>query len=173
MQWQSALASPQPQYAFNATCGSMSLEELFHLRMAHTPIPNLAKMSRLVKGTPRCLQFTKLLRFLCGVCQEAKAKCQPYPPASTHVSSHEDDLMTWDSFNMGESYSSLGGNRSVSVFVIHSSSYAITLLHKDRTFPTMKRLLVRAFARAGFTPKKVRHDGAGEYVSEQLQEWLA
>mmetsp|Transcript_60528 Transcript_60528/g.124585 ORF Transcript_60528/g.124585 Transcript_60528/m.124585 type:complete len:505 (+) Transcript_60528:1524-3038(+) len=172
-QWQSALASPTQQYSFNATCCSMSLEELFHLRMAHTPIPKLAKMSQHVKGIPRCLHFTKLLRFPCGLCQEAKAKRQPYPPASGNVSTHEDDLMTWDSFDMGEAHASLGGNRYVSVFVIHRSRYAITLLHKDRTFPTMKRLLIRAFARAGFTPKLVRHDRAGEYVSEQLREWLA
>jgi len=171
--WQSALASSPVECSFNATCGSMSLEELFHLRMAHTPIPKLAKMSRLVKGTPRCLHFNKLLRFPCGLCQEAKAKRQPYPPASTNVSTREDDLMTWDSFDMGSTHTSLGGNRYVSVFIIHRSRYAITLLHKDRSFDTMKRLLVRAFARAGFTPRRVRHDGAGEYVSEELTAWLA
>mmetsp|Transcript_57331 Transcript_57331/g.117328 ORF Transcript_57331/g.117328 Transcript_57331/m.117328 type:complete len:1978 (-) Transcript_57331:6636-12569(-) len=170
--WQAALASLPVDCSFNTNCGSMSLEELFHLRMAHTPIPKLAQMSRHVKGIPRCLHFTKHLRFPCGLCQEAKAKRQPYPQASTNVSTHEDDLMTWDSFDMGSKHTSLGGNRYVSVFVIHRSRYAITLLHKDRSFETMKRLLIRAFARAGFTPKRVRHDGAGEYVSEELTTWL-
>eukprot|EP00286_Rhodomonas_abbreviata_P014033 CAMPEP_0181339602 /NCGR_PEP_ID=MMETSP1101-20121128/29358_1 /TAXON_ID=46948 /ORGANISM="Rhodomonas abbreviata, Strain Caron Lab Isolate" /LENGTH=1796 /DNA_ID=CAMNT_0023450611 /DNA_START=148 /DNA_END=5539 /DNA_ORIENTATION=+ len=107
-QWQSALAPTPVQCSFNANCGSMSLEELFHLRMAHTPIPKLAKMSRMVKGTPRCLQFTKLLRFPCGICQEAKAKRQPFPAQSTNVSTREDDLMTWDSFDMGDAHKSLG-----------------------------------------------------------------
>jgi len=107
------------------------------------------------------------------VCQEAKAKRQPFPPASTNQSTREDDLITWDSFDMGSAHISMGGNRYVLVFVIHSSRYAITLLHKDSNFETMKRLLIRAFARACFTPKRVRHDGAGEYVSEQLTNWLA
>jgi len=54
-------ASHQDETAFNAVCGSMSLEELVHLRMAHTPITRLAAMSRLVHGLPRHLQFSKIL----------------------------------------------------------------------------------------------------------------
>eukprot|EP00961_Rhodomonas_salina_P075722 1016071-Rhodomonas_salina.1 len=60
---------------------------------------------------------------------------------------------------MGEKHLSLSGNHYVSVFVVHRSRYAIVLLHKDCTFETMKSLLICAFARAGFTPKRVRHDG--------------
>eukprot|EP00286_Rhodomonas_abbreviata_P028108 CAMPEP_0181313458 /NCGR_PEP_ID=MMETSP1101-20121128/14257_1 /TAXON_ID=46948 /ORGANISM="Rhodomonas abbreviata, Strain Caron Lab Isolate" /LENGTH=1511 /DNA_ID=CAMNT_0023420409 /DNA_START=376 /DNA_END=4908 /DNA_ORIENTATION=+ len=171
--WQAALTSSPTEFSFHSNCGSMSLEELFHLRMAHTPVPRLAAMSRLVKGVPRCLHMNKVLRFPCGICQEAKAVRQPYPPASTHTSTHENDLITWDSFDMGNQHLSMGGNRYVSVFVIHRSRYAITVLHKDRKFDTMKKILIRAFARAGFTPKRVRHDGAGEYVSEELTAWLA
>jgi len=171
--WQAALTSSPTEFSFNASVGSMSLEELFHLRMAHTPIPRLANMSRLVKGVPRCLHQNKVLRFPCGICQEAKAIRQPYPAASTNTSTHEDDLITWDSFDMGSQHLSMGRNRYISVFVVHRSRYAITVLHSDSTFSTMKRILIRAFARAGFTPKRVRHDGAGEYMSEELTAWLA
>eukprot|EP00961_Rhodomonas_salina_P174584 2354946-Rhodomonas_salina.1 len=73
-------------------------------------------------------------------------------------SRHEDDLMTWDMFDMGEKHTSLCCNRYISIFLIHSSRFAITLLHKDRSFDTTKSLLICAFARAGFTPKRVRHD---------------
>eukprot|EP00961_Rhodomonas_salina_P057855 777307-Rhodomonas_salina.1 len=37
---------------FNTHCGNLSLEELFHQRMAHVPLPKLAKMSHLVDGLP-------------------------------------------------------------------------------------------------------------------------
>mmetsp|Transcript_68603 Transcript_68603/g.143115 ORF Transcript_68603/g.143115 Transcript_68603/m.143115 type:complete len:1720 (-) Transcript_68603:7252-12411(-) len=171
--WQAALHATPTEYSFNCNCGTMSLEELMHLRIAHTPVPKLSVMSRLVSGLPRGLHFNKIIRFPCGHCQEAKAKRQPYPAASTSVSTRESDLMTWDSFDMGDKHPSLGGNRYVSVFVIHRSRFAITLLHKDRSFETMKGLLIRAFARAGFTPKRVRHDGAGEYISTEITEWLA
>eukprot|EP00961_Rhodomonas_salina_P149809 2016940-Rhodomonas_salina.1 len=64
--------------------------------MAHTPIRRCATMSSKVKGLPRPLSFHHSLRFPCGCCAEAKAKRQPYPPASETQSRHEDDLMTWD-----------------------------------------------------------------------------
>eukprot|EP00961_Rhodomonas_salina_P249617 3374131-Rhodomonas_salina.1 len=59
---------------FNARCGNLSLEELFHQRMAHVPIPKLAKMSLLVDGLPRHLHFPKALHVPCALCDEAKAK---------------------------------------------------------------------------------------------------
>eukprot|EP00961_Rhodomonas_salina_P229850 3106296-Rhodomonas_salina.1 len=40
----------------------MSLEELFHQRMAHVPILKLAKMSHLVDCLPCHLHFPKALR---------------------------------------------------------------------------------------------------------------
>eukprot|EP00961_Rhodomonas_salina_P216591 2925813-Rhodomonas_salina.3 len=129
-------------------------------------------MSRKVKGLPRSLSFHSALRFPCGCCAEAKAKRQPYLPASETQSRHEDDLMTWDMFYMGEKHLSLSCNRYILVFLIHSSLFAITLLHKDSTLETTKSLLIRAFARAGFTPKRVRHDGAEEYISGELEKWL-
>lgn len=178
--WAGAPTPPTPwqreldfdvEFSFLANC-NMTLEELVHLRMAHTPIARCAQMSRKVKGLPRSLNFHRALRFPCGCCQEAKAIRQPFPPASNTMSRREDDLMCWDMFDMGEKHLSLSGNRYVSVFVVHRSRYAIVLLHKDRTFETMKSLLIRAFARAGFTPKRVRHDGAGEYINKDLEKWL-
>eukprot|EP00961_Rhodomonas_salina_P094102 1266233-Rhodomonas_salina.2 len=80
--------------------------------------------------------------------------------------------MVWDMFDMGEKHTSLSGNRYISVFLIHHSRFAITILHKDHSFDTIKSLLISAFARTGFTPKKVQHDGAGEYVSKDLEKWL-
>eukprot|EP00961_Rhodomonas_salina_P194600 2627240-Rhodomonas_salina.1 len=80
--------------------------------------------------------------------------------------------MVWDMFDMGEKHTSLSGNHYISVFLIHHSRFAITILHKDSSFDTIKSLLIRAFTRAGFTPKKVRHDCAGEYMSKDLEKWL-
>lgn len=129
-------------------------------------------MSHKVKGLQLCLSFHQALRFPCGCCSEAKAKRQPYPPASSTQSKREDDLITWDMFYMGEKHTMMSGNRYVSVFVIHRSRYAIVILHKDHTFATMRSILIRVFARAGFVPKRVRHDGAGEYISYELNKWL-
>eukprot|EP00961_Rhodomonas_salina_P238738 3226326-Rhodomonas_salina.1 len=69
--------------------------------MAHVPIPKLAKMSHMVDCLPSVLHFPKLLRVPCAVCDEAKAKHQPYPDASTAIYENEDDLMTWDLIDVG------------------------------------------------------------------------
>eukprot|EP00961_Rhodomonas_salina_P229323 3099227-Rhodomonas_salina.1 len=99
-------------------------------------------MSRKVKGLPRSLSFHSALCFPCCCCSEAKAKRQPYLPASETQSRHEDYLMTWDMFYMGEKHLSLSGNRYILVFLIHCSRFAITLLHKDCTLETTKSLLI-------------------------------
>eukprot|EP00961_Rhodomonas_salina_P173594 2341177-Rhodomonas_salina.1 len=53
-------------------------------------------MSHMVDGLPRVLHFPKLLRVPCAVCDEAKAKRQPYPDASTAIYENEDDLMQFE-----------------------------------------------------------------------------
>ena len=149
--------------ALNAVCGTMSLEELMHLRMAHTPIAILAAMSRLVFGLPRHLQFSKILRLPCDCCQEAKAKRPHYPHATTTVAEHKDDVMTWDLIDMGEDWKTMRDNCYISIFIIKRSRFAISILHKDRS--DIKSVVLRAFAKAGFTPKTLRSDGAGELIS--------
>mmetsp|Transcript_62060 Transcript_62060/g.128459 ORF Transcript_62060/g.128459 Transcript_62060/m.128459 type:complete len:405 (-) Transcript_62060:2033-3247(-) len=148
----------------------MSLEELVHLRMAHTPIAKLASMSRLVNGLPCHLQFSKVLRLPCYCCQEAKAKRPNYPHATTTCAENEDDLMTWDLIDMGEDWKTMRDNRYVLIFIIKKSLFAISILHKGRH--DIQSVLLRAFAKAGFTPKKLRSDGAGEYISEELQAFF-
>eukprot|EP00961_Rhodomonas_salina_P110978 1493211-Rhodomonas_salina.1 len=91
-------------------------------------------MSHLVDGLPHHLHFPKALRVPCALCDEAKAKGQPFPDAST---TH------W---------------------------YAITILHKDRA--DFVGVLRKAIAKAGFTPKRIRCDSAGEYVGGKLAEFL-
>mmetsp|Transcript_61225 Transcript_61225/g.126463 ORF Transcript_61225/g.126463 Transcript_61225/m.126463 type:complete len:1000 (-) Transcript_61225:457-3456(-) len=160
---------PDP-IALVSNCGSMTLEELYHLRMAHTPLTKLAAMSHQVKGVPRPLQFREALRFPCSVCTEAKAIKQHAPPASTTVSHSEDDLVTWDLIDMGDKHTTIRGNRYISLFVIHRSRYAITILHKNRA--DFRSVLLRAFAKMGFTPKVVRSDGAAEYLDDKLAQFF-
>eukprot|EP00961_Rhodomonas_salina_P220888 2986450-Rhodomonas_salina.1 len=93
---------------FNAHCGNLSLEELFHQCMEHIPLLKLVKMSHLVNGLPRLLHFPKLLHVQCAVCYEAKAKRQPYPDASDTIYENEDDLMTWDLIDIVEDWKSIG-----------------------------------------------------------------
>eukprot|EP00961_Rhodomonas_salina_P115881 1559601-Rhodomonas_salina.1 len=77
--------------------------------MAHVPIPKLAKMmSLLVDGLQRHLHFPKAFRVPCALCDEAKAKRQPFPDASETVCENEDDLMTWDLIDVGEDWTSIG-----------------------------------------------------------------
>eukprot|EP00961_Rhodomonas_salina_P203776 2749448-Rhodomonas_salina.1 len=104
------------QHGFSSElCGAMSLEELIHERMAHAPILKLALMSSQVDGLPRTLHFPKLLRIPCRLCDEAKAtKRQPYPDSSTTEIENEEDLMTWDLINLGEKWTTIGGNRYIS-----------------------------------------------------------
>mmetsp|Transcript_61726 Transcript_61726/g.127532 ORF Transcript_61726/g.127532 Transcript_61726/m.127532 type:complete len:383 (+) Transcript_61726:3261-4409(+) len=148
----------------------MTLEELFHIRMAHTPLNKLAAMSHQVTGIPRPLQFREALSFPCSTCTEAKCVKQHAPPASTTVSHNEADLVTWDMIDLGDKYTTIRGNSYISLFIIHSSSYAITILHKDRT--DFRSVLLRAFAKMGFTPKTVRSDGAAEYLDEKLAQFF-
>eukprot|EP00961_Rhodomonas_salina_P216124 2919680-Rhodomonas_salina.1 len=86
----------QHSTCFHASCGTMSLEELMHERMAHVSILKLASMSTQVSGLPRPLHCTKVLRLPCTLCYAAKAKRQNYPDASTTLAENEDDLLTWD-----------------------------------------------------------------------------
>eukprot|EP00961_Rhodomonas_salina_P147324 1982588-Rhodomonas_salina.2 len=155
---------------FNALCGNLSLEELFHQRMAHVPIPKLAKMSLLVDGLQCHLHFPKALCVPCALCDEAKVKCQPFPDASETVYESEDDLMTWDLINIGEDWKLIGGFRYISVFIVKHSQYAITILHMDQA--DFVGVLCKAIAKAGFTLKHIQCNGAGEYVSGKLAEFL-
>eukprot|EP00961_Rhodomonas_salina_P093796 1261794-Rhodomonas_salina.1 len=79
-------------------------------------------MSHLVDGLQRHLHFPKALRVPCALCDEAKAKHQPFPDTLMMQYENKDDLMTWDLVNVGENWKSIGG----------FSLYAITILHKDR-----------------------------------------
>eukprot|EP00961_Rhodomonas_salina_P024102 324259-Rhodomonas_salina.3 len=84
---------------FLAHAGNLSIEEVFHLRMAHTPIKKLAALNGKVTGLPHNLNFLKLTNVLCACCREAKAKHNNYPDTSTTV---DKDLLTWDLVDMGE-----------------------------------------------------------------------
>eukprot|EP00961_Rhodomonas_salina_P168507 2271338-Rhodomonas_salina.1 len=117
-------------------------------------------MSHLVDGLQCHLHFPKALRVLCALCNEAKANRQPFPDASTMQYENEDDLMTWDLVYVGENWNSIGG----------FSRYAITILHKDHADFVV--VLCKAIAKAGFTPKRIQCDGAGEYISGKLAEFL-
>eukprot|EP00961_Rhodomonas_salina_P063183 848921-Rhodomonas_salina.1 len=77
--------------------------------MVHVPIPKLAKMSHLVDGLPQHLHFPKALHVPCALCDEAKAKRQPFPDALNTIHSNEDDLMTWDLVDVGENWKSIRG----------------------------------------------------------------
>eukprot|EP00961_Rhodomonas_salina_P119379 1606262-Rhodomonas_salina.3 len=148
----------------------MSLEELTHECMAHAPIQKLALMSSQVDCLPCTLHFPKLLRVPCSLCDEAKAKRQPYPDTSTTEIDNEDDLMTWDLINLGEKWTMIGCNRYILLFIIKKSRYAITILLKDHT--NFKGILKRTIAKAGFTPKTVLCYRAGEYVCTEIQAFF-
>eukprot|EP00961_Rhodomonas_salina_P124871 1682961-Rhodomonas_salina.1 len=66
-------------------------------------------MSYLVDGLPLHLHFPKALRVSCALCDEAKAKRQPFPDASNTIYENEDDLMTWDLVDVGENWKSTRG----------------------------------------------------------------
>jgi len=156
--------------SFIGQVGSMSLEELFHLRMAHTPLRKLAVMSHQVAGMPRHLQVRESLRLPCDICQEAKIVKPNAPPASNSVSQNEDDLVTWDLIDMGEKHPTVSHNRYLSLFVIHRSRYAIAILHQNRK--DFKSVLMRAITKMGFTPKIMRSDGAAEYLDADLEQFF-
>ena len=77
-----------------------------------------------------------------------------------------------DMFDMGEDFPTIHGNRYCTMIVIHKSRFGMLLLHKDRSAPTVKNILLRAFARAGVRPRILRSDCAGEYEDEGLNLWL-
>mmetsp|Transcript_60023 Transcript_60023/g.123247 ORF Transcript_60023/g.123247 Transcript_60023/m.123247 type:complete len:378 (+) Transcript_60023:848-1981(+) len=134
-----------PYDAALVNTSNMSLEELFHLWMAHTPVTRLAQMSKQVTGVPRHLQFARALRFPCSTCQHAKAIRQTYPEASEHIRDEHDSVISWDLIDLGENFTTIRGNRYLSLFIIHCSRFAITILHNDRT--DFKQTLQRAFAK--------------------------
>lgn len=155
---------------FNTRCGSMSLELLTHHRFAHVPIPKLAQMSNQVNGLPRALHFPQLLRLPCNLCNVAKAVKQPFPDASKNEPENEDDLMTWDLVDMGEKWKTVGGNRYISIFCVKKSRYGIAILHKDRK--NFEGILNRAITKCGFVFKRIRCDGAGEYICDRLSDYF-
>eukprot|EP00961_Rhodomonas_salina_P198516 2677807-Rhodomonas_salina.1 len=66
--------------------------------------------------------------------------------------------MTWDLINVGENWKSIGGYHYISIFIVKHSSYVITILHKDRS--DFVGVVRHAISKAGFTPKRLRFDGA-------------
>eukprot|EP00961_Rhodomonas_salina_P244857 3308959-Rhodomonas_salina.1 len=66
--------------------------------------------------------------------------------------------MTWDLIDVGENWKSIGGYCYISIFIVKHSRYAITILHKDRS--DFVGVVLRAISKAGFTPKRLRFDGA-------------
>lgn len=138
--------------------------------MAHTPIPRLAQMSTQVTGIPRHLQFARALRFPCSTCQHTKAVCQTYPEASEHIRDENDPLISWDLIDLGKHFTTIGGNQYLSLFIIHHTRFAITILHKDRT--DFKQTLQRALAIAGFMPRFMHSDGTGEHLTPEVQAFF-
>ena len=78
--------------------------------------------------------------------------------------------MTWDLFDMGQDWLTVDGNRYLSIFIIGRSRTAFTILHDNRR--DFKSVVKQAFVRAGFTPKTIRCDGAGEYIKGELLSYL-
>ncbi len=155
-------ALSQDATAFLAHPGNMTVEELIYLRFAHTPIRKLAKMSTQVTGLPRKLHFCKMTNIQCHVCHEAKSTSNDYPPKSNTKYKTED--------HMGKDFKTIGGHCYCSIFMLAKSRYVILQLHCDLT--DFKSMFKQVIAKAGFTPKTIRCDGAGKYTSQELINWF-
>ena len=156
--------------AFVANCGNMSLEELTHLRLGHLPISRLARSSKLVTGLPRPLRDTQTLRLPCSICQEAKAKRQPFPQASPSYQHRNTKMICWDMLDMKTE--TWGGNQYCSLFLIVDSHLIIGFLHSDKTAQTCQEMLKKVFTRAGFIPSVIRCDQAAEYMAHSTKDFL-
>ena len=139
--------------------GNMSLEELTHLRMNHASNDKCVEQSKRVDGMKRVLERLKLFKGPCHCCQDAKATRNDYPPA-TETWTDWPDRWNMDMFNMGESFTTIHGNRYATMVVIHKSRFGVLFLHKDRSAAMIQDILEDAFAQAGVRPKILRSDGA-------------
>lgn len=149
----------------------MTLEEIMHLRLGHLPLKRLTHSSRQVSGVPRPLKDSSLLHLPCGVCQEAKAQRQPFPAASESHVNQETKMIAWDMFDLGD-YKTWGGNQYCSLFLLVDTHYIIAMLHPDKKHETVIAMLRKVFAKAGYIPKVVRCDNAGEYIADATAEFL-
>ena len=157
--------------AFVANCGAMTLEEVMHLRLGHLPLQRLVRSSRQVSGVPRILKDASLLRLPCGICQEAKAKRQNFPSVSTSHVGRETKMICWDMFSVSE-FPTWGGNKYCSLFLCVDSHFIIAMLHEDKKATTVINMLRKVFNRAGYIPKVVRMDNAGEYIATDTAAFL-
>jgi len=71
-------------------------------------------------------------------------------------------MMLWDLINIGKEHTTLGRHRYISIFIVHSSCFVITILHKDSK--NFKEILQSAFTKACFTPKRICCNGANNGI---------
>eukprot|EP00961_Rhodomonas_salina_P145510 1958215-Rhodomonas_salina.1 len=79
--------------------------------------------------------------------------------------------MSWDMIDIGDKWTTMGGHHYISIFIIRRSRYAITILHK--TLDDFPSILKQAFTKAGFTPRTILCDGAGEYICKRTLQFFA
>ena len=151
--------------------GNISLEELMHHHMNHVNDDKTVEQSHRVDGIPRILRRLKMFKGPCNCCQDAKSKRNDYPP-STETWADGPDRWNFDMFDMGENFKTIHGHRYCTMVVIHKSRFAMIFLHSDRNASTIRKILTKAFAKAGSRPKILRSDGAGEYEDQELNDWL-
>ena len=81
-------------------------------------------------------------------------------------------MIAWDMSTLAcITRQTLGGNQYSSIFLLVDSHFLIAMLHPDKKPVTVITMLCKVCARAGYVPKVVSCDKAGEYMSDMTAEF--
>lgn len=114
--------------------GCVNYEELVHLTMCHAGADKFEHFNACMTGLQRKLHWHKENFKACpdSCCMDAKAICNLFPPASTHLDGTDMSMWQWDLIDMGSDCLTINDNRYASIFMIRKSHYAMVFLHKTR-----------------------------------------
>ena len=154
-------------YAFNSThhqLRPLTEAERWHHRLCHAHPSKIAKLSHNCIGIKRPLAEFPVP---CHDCMDANIRRNDLPPPSLRT-----DTGVWnvDMVDMGQKNLSLGKNRYATIITVADSRYTMLFLH--RTKDEFSSILLEALARTPKTPKVLRTDGAGEYMTPLVNQIL-
>ena len=141
---------------------SLTKAELLHLRLHASP-KKLAQFARLYPDIGSGITMRDLNALhSCRFCSDANVIRSRYPPQSSTTYASNADVWTMDMFDM--THESVTGKRYVFLFVMLHSRLCIEVCTESKSDALMA--FRKAISYAGFHPRALRSDNAGEFESE-------
>jgi transposase InsO family protein len=156
-----------------ANTANVDIVKLWHERLGHVSLESLKRMANEASIKPLVNALQNVTEFPCEVCCRGKLTRKKFKKNNSKKSENIGDLIHSDVVGPMpvESY---GGARYFVTFIDDSTNYPYLYFMKKKSEVTTKFKEFRALMKTqfGVNIKRFRNDQGGEYVSNELKEYL-